>query len=303
MCNRILRKKLCRLIKPGDVLLSINHFYPYLGEAFSVYYFLDTSLVDYYFNEAFGTIPSYRQNQAVKSFYNQMEGKALGKAEKIFCFSLALKKDLQQRHGISSERLVVVGAGVNLDSFPEPFFRKAAFPFRLLFVGLDFQRKGGHILLQAMEMLKNEDIELTVVTSIEDLTKLRVPERIKLYGPCDKKRLSCFYRMADAFVFPTLFEPYGLVVCEAMSFSLPVIATNTFAISDILGINDSVLLVEPNDAGSLVEAIRLLLKQPQLKITMAQHNYIRAKNLFQWEKVVGTIITECLANSIQKMSR
>jgi glycosyltransferase involved in cell wall biosynthesis len=296
-----LTQRLEELLRPEDALLSQNHFYPYTPCELPIYYFLDASLAHFYFNDEFGSVKPRRRNKQVTAMYTHMEGNVLKSARGIFCFSEALRNDLHQRYRIPCDRLVVAGGGVNLESFPSPSTRTAGPILQLLFVGLDFERKGGRVLLDAMDSLRGQPVQLTIVTSEETVAAgIGSRKNVSLYPPCDKATLSDFYRAADVFVFPTLFEPFGVVLCEAMAFGLPVIASRVNAVPEILGLKDSILLVEPGNAEDLIRAIRYLMDQREIHSSIAVHNYLRARRLFQWKHAANAILSRCLSDFVEE---
>lgn len=283
-------QRLRERLRPGDVLLSQNHLYPYTRGKWPIYYYLDTSLVDFYFHDTFGTVSDRQELSGVPEFYEELERTSLIGCLGVFCFSSAAKRDLGKRYDLPASALAVVWAGVNFDSFPPPPPPpREGVPLRLLFVGLDFVRKGGPALLDAVDRLGETRAILTVVTR----DKPALIGNVTFLPPCDKSELAILYRSADVFVFPTRFEPFGIVLCEAMSFGLPVIATRVFAVPEILGRRNAMLLVAPDDPVSLAAAIDRLLTEPQLRTVSGQKNYERARRLFQWEHVAERILARC----------
>jgi glycosyltransferase involved in cell wall biosynthesis len=290
-----MKLKLQDVLRTGDVLLSQNHFYPYVSMDWPIYFYLDTGLVDFYFNRRHGAIPERRRMNPIRDLYRRMEASVLGKARTIFCFSASCKRDLASRYEIPSDNFVVVGGGVNFDSFPNFRRREAGAICRLLFIGLDFRRKGGAELLRAMTLLRDEPVELTIVTKSESLAECLNLPNVTALGPQGKAELQRLYEMADIFVFPTLFEPFGLVLCEAMAHSLPVISSNAFAVPEILGEANARCLAPCGDSERLAETIRELAYRPRERERIGRFNYDRAKRLFQWAQVADRIIAHCFA--------
>jgi glycosyltransferase involved in cell wall biosynthesis len=288
--------QLSSIVQPGDTVLSQNHFYPYLGNGWPVFYYLDASLVDFYFHDTFGTASPYRSTPHVRSLYLEMEREALRDCRGIFCFSSILSRDLRRRYGIPADAFSTVGAGINFNTFPRPRARVSRQTLQLLFVGLDYARKGGEVLMDAMGRLADDQLHLTLVTR-STLNRNELPRNVTVHSECDKFQLANLYRRADVFVFPTLFEPFGVAVCEAMAFSLPIIATRGFAIPEILGPRASRLLVDPGDAVGLAEAIRYLFSNPDLRAQIGRWNYRRARRRYQWKWVADRIIVRCLSDS------
>jgi glycosyltransferase involved in cell wall biosynthesis len=108
--------------------------------------------------------------------------------------------------------------------------RKKYNKVRLLFVGLDFERKGGKELLEAMKILGDE-YHLTIIgctpkTDLDNVSVLGKIPRSEIYEK--------HYSDSDIFVFPTFHESLGVVALEALSFGLPIITTNSYALPEII---------------------------------------------------------------------
>jgi glycosyltransferase involved in cell wall biosynthesis len=92
--------------------------------------------------------------------------------------------------------------------------------------------------------------------------------------------LSAFYTAADLFVYPSLYEGFGLPVVEAMACGAPVITSNTSSLPEVAG--EAALLVEPTSVEELVAAVRRLLNDKGLQVEMAARGLKRAAR-FTWE--------------------
>jgi len=97
---------------------------------------------------------------------------------------------------------------------------------------------------------------------------------------CDEL-VALFYSKAEAFVYPSQYEGFGLPVLEAMTLGTPVITSNTSSLPEVAG--DAALLVDPNDPTSLAEAILKVIGDSHLRTELIQKGKKRAK-LFSWEK-------------------
>jgi len=82
-----------------------------------------------------------------------------------------------------------------------------------------------------------------------------LPDGIEFGGPVSRAELMEQYRQADALVFPTLCDGFGMVVTEAWSRGLPVITTNRAGAADLLKPNVNGLLVQAGDAGAIEESL------------------------------------------------
>lgn len=289
-----MRKRLSSLTGPGDVALSMNPFYPYVGAFDGLSYYIDCSLVDFYFDETCGTLP-YRERYApLRRVYATMEASAVARAPLIMCFSGACAQSLQQAYGFDERKYRVVGGGANIRRLPAYRPRERVGKVKLLFAGLDFARKGGHILLEAMEQVApSASVHLTIVTRSFEVPPVANP-CITIKGVSSKASLLRLFRDSDIFVFPSLFEPFGLVVAEAMSYSVPVVASSVGAIPEILGPAYSSFLVPPGDAAKLAGVLLMLIGDEELRTKLGRYGYVRAQNHFQWDRVADRIVAQLL---------
>jgi len=106
-------------------------------------------------------------------------------------------------------------------------------------------------------------------------------ERPILTGYVSQRLLPDLYRGASLFVYPSLYEGFGLPVLEAMATGIPVIASNSTSLPEVVG--DAGVLVDPCDVDHLKEAMRELLEDEKGRQEMAEKGIARAK-LFSWEK-------------------
>ncbi|MBD1935687.1 MULTISPECIES: glycosyltransferase family 4 protein [Cyanophyceae] len=93
--------------------------------------------------------------------------------------------------------------------------------------------------------------------------------------------VALFYSKADAFVYPSHYEGFGLPVLEAMTLGTPVITSNTSSLPEVVG--DAALLVDPNDAMGLAEAILQVISDSQFRQELIKKGKERAK-MFSWER-------------------
>ena len=135
--------------------------------------------------------------------------------------------------------------------------------------------KGIHTLLDAYEGLKRDstDCSLVLAGTGEDEARLRSRtakmDGVVFSGFIEGERLRDWYSAADVFVFPTLGDPYGLVVLEAMASGLPVISTTAAGdITDRVVEGKTGYLVSPADAASLSHRMRLLASNPALRSSL-----------------------------------
>jgi glycosyltransferase involved in cell wall biosynthesis len=128
-------------------------------------------------------------------------------------------------------------------------------PLRFIYAGQASLRKGTPDLLLAWEAAALPDAELLLVGAWQLKDDIVLPRGVSHVPPCSPTALRAHYRASDAFVFPSYFEGYGLVLLEAMACGLPAIASTATAAPDVLT-QASGRIVEVGDRDGLVGQLR-----------------------------------------------
>lgn len=105
----------------------------------------------------------------------------------------------------------------------------------------------------------------------------------------DSRALADAYHAADLFLLPSMHEPFGIVVLEAWAAGLPVLASRVGGIPSFVANGLDGLLFETNDQGSLVEAFRLVVDQPQAAAGFAQRGRKKAEEVYSWDIITHTL--------------
>lgn len=203
-----------------------------------------------------------------------IEKHVLNHSKKIIAISQSVKKEIIENYRIPEEKIDVIYSGVNLSEF-NPGNRREyrnlirqkhgieSTDFILMFSGWEFKRKGLQYIIEALPSMEN-NVKLLAVggadkTSYENLaTKLEVRDRTIFVG--HQKNISEYYAASDVFVFPTSYEPFGLVITEAMASGLPVVTTKTAGAAELItdGV-DGMLLNSPYDSSEVAEKVNYIL--------------------------------------------
>jgi glycosyltransferase involved in cell wall biosynthesis len=150
----------------------------------------------------------------------------------------------------------------------------------ILFVAaLDEQHyfKGLHILLEAM--VKVPDTKLTIVGDgnlkgnyIKKAKELKIGERVVFAGRVSDEELPKYFQNADVFCSASVdrSEAYGIVLMEAAASGIPAVASDIPGVRSVVADGETGLLIPPNDAGALAEALRDMLNDPELLAKMGQ---------------------------------
>jgi len=174
--------------------------------------------------------------------------------------------------GVERSRIRVLPPGVDIP--PETRRRTATEerPLRLLFVGGDFLRKGGYLLLEAAAAIGSQ-CEFTIVTHSAPAS---LPSNVRtLQAGANSPVLNHAYAQSDLFVLPTLADCFGIATIEAMSHGLPVIMTNIGGASDMVEDGRTGWLIEPN-VQALLAAMRHAMELRQQLPEIGGRGRIRA---------------------------
>jgi glycosyltransferase involved in cell wall biosynthesis len=219
----------------------------------------------------------------------------------IFPMSKWLAGYFVKDSGVSAKKVFPVGAGINL-----PYARKVESKSyeapRILFVGKDFNRKGGNDLLEAFRQVRTEikEAELTIigprlaspppgVRCIGFLSKANQEELVRLLDE---------YQRATLFVMPSLYEPFGIVFAEAMAHKLPCIGSNICAMPEIIDHGQTGYLVPPREPTALAQRILTLLKNPEECREFGERGYRKYQRQFTWQAVTDRIC-EVISKELQ----
>lgn len=184
---------------------------------------------------------------------------------------------------------------------------KGGTPVLLFFSNL-LTSKGIHVFLDACRLLAERGCVFNCVLggaptaemSLTDLERLVQEKGLTSHSNCrgpvygeEKARL---FSEADIFVFPTLDEAFGLVALEAMMAGLPIVASRTGAVPDLVEEGKNGFLVEPGDTVALADAMQKLISDPELRLRFGKNGLERYRQRFTsdcFERRMIEILSEC----------
>ena len=226
-----------------------------------------------------------------KELYEQMDF--------IFPMSKWLAQSFINDFEIDASKVIPVGAGINLPRIKQPETKDPKKP-TILFVGKDFERKGGYILLDAFEQVRNKIKNVELIIAGPDHVN-NLPEGARCEGFISKQseegveKLLTLYSTASIFALPSLYEPFGIAFAEAMAHKLPCIGTNNCAMPEIIDDGINGFIVESNDSKSLSDKIITLLQDFELRESMGEAAYRKYYSNYRWE-----IVTEKILNVLNR---
>jgi glycosyltransferase involved in cell wall biosynthesis len=218
------------------------------------------------------------------------------RARRILAVSESTKRDLIQCYSLSPDKVDVVYNGVDPAFRPlpsdkiAPFRTEANLPERfMLFVGTLEPRKNVIGLLEAYARLPKGRPPLMLVGGkgwlydeiFARVEALELTREVHFVGYVAAETLPLWYNAADLFVYPSLYEGFGLPALEAMACGTPVITSTASSLPEVVG--DAARLVDPGDTDGLAATMAQLLGSREQREQMRVAGLARA-NKFSWEK-------------------
>jgi glycosyltransferase involved in cell wall biosynthesis len=188
------------------------------------------------------------------------------------------KASFVEDYGCREQDVAVIPPGIHMDEFA-PGDRSHPLP-RILFVGGDFVRKGGDLLLDVFRKRLRGRAELVLVTRDApgaDEPGVTVHRDVTANSP----KLRQLYATCDIFALPTRADCYSVACMEAMAAGLPVVATQVGGIPDIVKPDQTGYVIAPDDAGALGDALELLATNSTKRAAMAEASRNEARRRFE----------------------
>ncbi|MEW6607271.1 MAG: glycosyltransferase family 4 protein [bacterium] len=223
-----------------------------------------------------------------------------GNYKKIIAISMVTKKEIINEYNVPEQDFVIIPHGVNFTEFN--IEKKQAFrnninikygfspeDIIILFVANEFKRKGLRYLIEALPLVNNDKAKILVVGSSDErdfvrlADKLGIKEKVIFAGASSK--VAEFFLAADIFCFPTLDEPFGLVIIEALGAGLPTITSKIAGAAELIQDGKSGLLLDdPTSPQEIASKINLLLNNKQL-MTQISKEAITTALKYSWQEI------------------
>jgi glycosyltransferase involved in cell wall biosynthesis len=238
-----------------------------------------------------------RYSRRARSIHKRGAAIATAEAARIITPSRSTALDVEEFLGVERDRISVVPHGVDmgdggLESAARLWERRGIIEPYVLWVGTQEQRKNVVAVLDAFTRLAARYSDLTLVLHGpngwlgeevgEGLRHRNLQGRtIVSEGSLPRSELAALYSRASVFVYPSLYEGFGLPVLEAMACGTPVVTSNISALPETAG--DAALLVDPLDGDAIGEAVERIVNDPALANDLSDRGKKRAA-AFTWEE-------------------
>jgi len=279
----------------GIIHLPNQHFGRYRNFLKLPYIITVHDLIRYLDLEGCGTYihqPNHRDK-----FYLSLDCEGIKKATRVIAISEATKRDLMHHLGIPGEQISVVYLGVDHTTF-RPSVQASEFehPY-ILFVGSEHRRKNLPTLFRAFKRLKKQprfkNLKLVKVgkaggperdfrrETVSIMNSLNLNQEVVFTEAVSKKDLVAYYRGAECFVFPSLYEGFGLPLLEAMACGCPVISSDSSSLPEVVG--EAAIKVSPHDIEGLAGALEKILTDRELREDLIAKGATQAAR-FSWKQ-------------------
>ncbi len=232
-----------------------------------------------------------RLNHLYLSYFTRRSAR---QARRIIAISESTKRDVVRLLGVPGDRVDVVYCGVDARFRPldeaqvAAFRRRRGLPERMiLFLGTLEPRKNVGRLIEAYARMGDERIGLVIAGAkgwlyeeiFAQVEALGLSNRVLFPGYVPEEEKVLWYNAAELFVFPSLYEGFGLPPLEAMACGTPVITSNVSSLPEVVGAAG--LTVDPQDVQALAAAMRRVLGDAELRRAMSEQGQQRARR-FSW---------------------
>lgn len=230
-------------------------------------------------------------------YYATVMKRACRRAGRILTVSEFTRKEIIDWSGVPPEKVVNVGNGVEPTYRPEGESYGFRFPY-VLAVSNRKPHKNEFRIVEAFARA-NLDFRLHLVFTGRPTAELArwIDEqvgtaRVEFVGAVPEQKLPALYRGAEALIFPSLYEGFGLPIVEAMACGTPVVTSNVTAMPETAG--DAALLVDPRSVEQITKAMEQVVGDGSLRQELKQRGIARAAQL-TWESTsrrVGQLLPE-----------
>ncbi|MZK52795.1 glycosyltransferase family 4 protein [Clostridium beijerinckii] len=235
---------------------------------------------------------------------------SVNRADKIVTVSESSKRDIIKFLNVDEAKIEIVYNGVEYHKFNKSYSEDEKSKIRvkynlqdnyILYMGTLEPRKNIESIIEAFSLFKKEDTMSNQNTKLviagkkgwlfENIfnlvNKLSLKDEVIFTDYIEEEDKSLIYNMASLFVFPSLYEGFGIPVLEAMASSVPVITSNVSSLPEVAG--DAAILVEPKDIKSIAEYMGKVLVDKELRNNLIKKGHEQAKK-FTWESSAKKLV-------------
>jgi glycosyltransferase involved in cell wall biosynthesis len=233
-------------------------------------------------------------NLLVRRLRHRLAQNVFRDAIHLLPWSRFAKESLIRDYGIPENRISIVPPGIDLEIWSDHLdssrrLGTSSGNLMVLFVGGNFDRKGGDLLLSIARKEEFQQCDFHFVTK-----GFKGPSGPNIFVhdnlAANSEALISLYRKADIFALPTRADFFPLAALEAMAMGLPVLITKVGGIDEIVMDGETGFTVPANSEEDFVDRLRVLVRDPELRIRLGRNGRRLAESRFDLETIAETII-------------
>jgi glycosyltransferase involved in cell wall biosynthesis len=250
--------------------------------------------------------PEYLPGRMAHGYARASLWLAAHRSNRILTVSESSKSDILRRFRVPADKITVVYNAIDehLSETPPPeAFDRVRVRYQLrdpfaLYVGNIKPHKNLERLIDAFDRLRREPgfDALKLVIIGDEISKYqglrravhqhKLHKHVRFFGFVPTDTLSVLYRLASVFVFPSLYEGFGLPPLEAMASGTPVVTSNLSSLPEVVG--DAAVLVDPYDPDSIADGMKRVLTDKELRATLRERGLAKVRE-YSWEQSAARI--------------
>jgi glycosyltransferase involved in cell wall biosynthesis len=244
------------------------------------------------------------------SYLNQVVPRSIARADHILADSVSTQRDLASIWGVPEDKVTVLYSGVNERFQPVRDERELSSvrhkyslgdsPF-ILAVGTIQPRKNYEMLVRAYSRIAEMQPHQLVIAGgrgwlfdglLAEINRLGLADRVRFPGFVDDSDLPALYSAAELFVFPSLYEGFGLPLLEAMACGTPVITSEASSLPEVAryGDDQAAILLPPANETAWANTMETLLTDDRTRDALVEAGF-RQANRFRWRYSARQLIT------------
>ena len=249
--------------------------------------------------------PQYLPNRLGYAYARSSMWVATHRSARILTVSEASKRDILRYFRVPDSKIAVIYNAIDERFHEEPPADEVMRvreryqlndPF-VLYAGNIKPHKNLERLIEAFHVIRRGDLEHVKLLIIGDeiskyatlrrtVHRYKLHKHVRFFGFVPDATLAILYRLARVFVFPSLYEGFGLPPLEAMASGTPVITSNVSSLPEVVG--DAAMLIDPYDADAIAGAMRRVMADDRLREDMRERGLARARE-FSWERSIRRV--------------
>jgi glycosyltransferase involved in cell wall biosynthesis len=251
--------------------------------------------------------PQYLPSKLGYAYARGQMWAATHRAARVITVSEASKRDILRYFHVPESRIDVIYNAIDDRFWQGPTADEMMLvreryrltdPF-VLYAGNIKPHKNLERLIEAFHLMRQSSTELASVQLLiigDEISKYatlrravhrhKLHKHVRFFGFVSDQTLAALYRLADAFVFPSLYEGFGLPPLEAMASGTPVITSNVSSLPEVVG--DAALMFDPYEPAAIADAMHRVLTEPALRADLRVKGLARARE-FSWERSIKRV--------------